>query len=991
VILCFCRFPCLSLSTHSHTLHFFSVTRHCDCAGKVFLSDNFSLFPPYAEEQRGRPFRRLCDVILWDLLGPDGVENRNENEVVEEGEDEAVNLLEAVTDLVLERDDMPVDMPVHQPPRFPLPDEARHGPISIRGSQTRFDLDWEYVPGEAPVPLQNAVNELREFDEAGRHFRVTLDGVNLRQGVGGNAGRRWTVRDSHNRAGPPNAYFGMDDMNQAGVTGQILVEAVDELNEQLEAAAEFHGRAGPVVRITTGSVKVFTQRYWAQQYHRDDQFFQNHRDSIERGEGIIGLNFGGVSTLKFKHGQRRPMDDWEFELDREYLGYTYMSPCARLLCHAVTYADGELAAQQRELEEEQQEQEQEQEQQEQQQPEQQQQQQPQQPQQQQQGADAVGGVEDEDDENARGVSVVYLFKVSVREGYWRDKGPEWHATFNRAIVAFLVSFWLDRQLQRPQGGGGGEDDDGGGGGGGGDDGNQPQQVQPPGAGGEDAGGENDDNDGLVPLNQLPRNPFNPPSEEDIRNLLRAFGHNQHQVIEPMSKSQRLQRLSEQHQARFNKARAVKRENEETCSTCCTNKDRLTAFRDGNKQCIACLDQNQQWHQARFNKAHAVKRENEETCTNCCKNKDRQTCFRKGNTMCIECLDQNQQWHQARFNDARAVKRENEETCTKCCTNKDRQTCFRKGNTWCNACLDKREQTHQEKFNKAHAVKLESQETCTKCCTNKDRQICFRDGNVWCNACLDAREQSNQERFNKAHAVKLESQETCTQCYTNKDRQICFRNGNSRCNACLDVTFNNARATKEESEETCTRCCTNKDRQTCFRNGNALCIACLDTNQQKHQEKINKARATKEESEETCTQCCTNKDRLTAFRNGNALCIACLDTNQQRHQERINKARATKEESEETCTRCGESKDRQTFFRKGNASCNACLDKMKERKKMRSTQAVLEGKLRCAGRCGKIKDMSAFDGTHKTCKDCLEKQRRDRAQTSSAKKKKARTK
>jgi len=942
VILCFCRFPCLSLSTHSHTLHFFSVTRHCDCAGKVFLSDNFSLFPPYAEEQRGRPFRRLCDVILWDLLGPDGVENRNENEVVEEGEDEAVNLLEAVTDLVLERDDMPVDMPVHQPPRFPLPDEARHGPISIRGSQTRFDLDWEYVPGEAPVPLQNAVNELREFDEAGRHFRVTLDGVNLRQGVGGNAGRRWTVRDSHNRAGPPNAYFGMDDMNQAGVTGQILVEAVDELNEQLEAAAEFHGRAGPVVRITTGSVKVFTQRYWAQQYHRDDQFFQNHRDSIERGEGIIGLNFGGVSTLKFKHGQRRPMDDWEFELDREYLGYTYMSPCARLLCHAVTYADGELAAQQRELEEEQQEQEQEQEQQEQQQPEQQQQQQPQQPQQQQQGADAVGGVEDEDDENARGVSVVYLFKVSVREGYWRDKGPEWHATFNRAIVAFLVSFWLDRQLQRPQGGGGGEDDDGGGGGGGGDDGNQPQQVQPPGAGGEDAGGENDDNDGLVPLNQLPRNPFNPPSEEDIRNLLRAFGHNQHQVIEPMSKSQRLQRLSEQHQARFNKARAVKRENEETCSTCCTNKDRLTAFRDGNKQCIACLDQNQQWHQARFN-------------------------------------------------DARAVKRENEETCTKCCTNKDRQTCFRKGNTWCNACLDKREQTHQEKFNKAHAVKLESQETCTKCCTNKDRQICFRDGNVWCNACLDAREQSNQERFNKAHAVKLESQETCTQCYTNKDRQICFRNGNSRCNACLDVTFNNARATKEESEETCTRCCTNKDRQTCFRNGNALCIACLDTNQQKHQEKINKARATKEESEETCTQCCTNKDRLTAFRNGNALCIACLDTNQQRHQERINKARATKEESEETCTRCGESKDRQTFFRKGNASCNACLDKMKERKKMRSTQAVLEGKLRCAGRCGKIKDMSAFDGTHKTCKDCLEKQRRDRAQTSSAKKKKARTK
>ena len=942
MILCFCRFPCLSLSTHSHTLHFFSVTRHCDCAGKVFLSDNFSLFPPYAEEQRGRPFRRLCDVILWDLLGPDGVENRNENEVVEEGEDEAVNLLEAVTDLVLERDDMPVDMPVHQPPRFPLPDEARHGPISIRGSQTRFDLDWEYVPGEAPVPLQNAVNELREFDEAGRHFRVTLDGVNLRQGVGGNAGRRWTVRDSHNRAGPPNAYFGMDDMNQAGVTGQILVEAVDELNEQLEAAAEFHGRAGPVVRITTGSVKVFTQRYWAQQYHRDDQFFQNHRDSIERGEGIIGLNFGGVSTLKFKHGQRRPMDDWEFELDREYLGYTYMSPCARLLCHAVTYADGELAAQQRELEEEQQEQEQEQEQQEQQQPEQQQQQQPQQPQQQQQGADAVGGVEDEDDENARGVSVVYLFKVSVREGYWRDKGPEWHATFNRAIVAFLVSFWLDRQLQRPQGGGGGEDDDGGGGGGGGDDGNQPQQVQPPGAGGEDAGGENDDNDGLVPLNQLPRNPFNPPSEEDIRNLLRAFGHNQHQVIEPMSKSQRLQRLSEQHQARFNKARAVKRENEETCSTCCTNKDRLTAFRDGNKQCIACLDQNQQWHQARFN-------------------------------------------------DARAVKRENEETCTKCCTNKDRQTCFRKGNTWCNACLDKREQTHQEKFNKAHAVKLESQETCTKCCTNKDRQICFRDGNVWCNACLDAREQSNQERFNKAHAVKLESQETCTQCYTNKDRQICFRNGNSRCNACLDVTFNNARATKEESEETCTRCCTNKDRQTCFRNGNALCIACLDTNQQKHQEKINKARATKEESEETCTQCCTNKDRLTAFRNGNALCIACLDTNQQRHQERINKARATKEESEETCTRCGESKDRQTFFRKGNASCNACLDKMKERKKMRSTQAVLEGKLRCAGRCGKIKDMSAFDGTHKTCKDCLEKQRRDRAQTSSAKKKKARTK
>jgi hypothetical protein len=143
-------------------------------------------------------------------------------------------------------------------------------------------------------------------------------------------------------------------------------------------------------------------------------------------------------------------------------------------------------------------------------------------QQQQQGADAAGGVEDEDDENARGVSVVYLFTVSVREGYWRDKGPEWHATFNRAVVAFLVSFWLDRQLQRPQGGGGGEDDDDGGGGGGGDDGNQPQQVQPPGAGGEDGGGENDDNDGLVPLNQLPRNPFNPPSEEDIRNLRQDY-------------------------------------------------------------------------------------------------------------------------------------------------------------------------------------------------------------------------------------------------------------------------------------------------------------------------------------------------------------------------------------------------------------------------------------------------------------------------------------
>ena len=343
------------LSFSSPLSTFFSVTRRCDCAGKVFFSDNFSLFPPHAEEQRGRPFRRICDVILRDLFGPDGVEDRNEDEVVEEGEDETINLLEAVTDLVLDRDDMPVDMPVHQPPGFPLPDEARHGPISIRGSQTRFDLDWEYVLGEAPVPLQNAVNELREFDEAGRHFPVTLDGVNLRQGVDGNVGRRWTVRDNNNRTAPPNAYFGMDDMSQAGVTGRILLDAVNELNEQLEAAAEFHGRAGPVVRITPGSVRMFTKMYWAQKYHRDDQFFQNHRDSIERGEGIIGLNFGGVSTLKFKHRQHRPMDDWEFELDREYLGYTYMSPCARLLRHAVTYADGELAAQQ-EFEQEQQEQ-----------------------------------------------------------------------------------------------------------------------------------------------------------------------------------------------------------------------------------------------------------------------------------------------------------------------------------------------------------------------------------------------------------------------------------------------------------------------------------------------------------------------------------------------------------------------------------------------------------------------------------------------------------
>jgi hypothetical protein len=580
---------------------FFSVTRRCDCAGKVFFSDNFSLFPPHAEEVRGRPFRRFCDVILWEGFGPHGIEDRNEDEDVDEGADETINLLEAVTDLVLNRDDMPVNMPVHQPPRCPLPDEAMHGPISIRGSQANFDIDWEYVPGGALVPLQNAVNELREFDEAGRLFPVTLDGVNFRQGVDGNAGRSWTVRDNNNRTVPPNAYFGMADMDQAGVTGQILVDGVDELNEQLEAAAEHHGRAGPVVRITPGSVKVFTQRYWGQKYHRDDEFFRIHRDSIERGEGIISLNFGGVSTLKFRHRQLHPMDDWEFELDREYLGYTYMSPCARLMRHAVTYADGERAAQQQELEQEQ-------EQQQPQQPQQQeqQQQQQQQPQQQQQGADAAGGVEDEDDENARGVSVVYLFTVSVREGYWRDKGPEWHASLNRAVVAFLVSFWLDRQLQRPQGGGGGEDDDDGGGGGGGDDGNQPQQVQPPGAGGEDGGGENDDNDGLVPLNQLPRNPFNPPSEEDIRNLSRGLGHNQHQVIEPMSRSQRLQRLLEQeqqlHQKRFNKDRATKQESEETCTRCYENKDRQTCFRDGNKWCNDCLDAKKQWHQAKKKKA-----------------------------------------------------------------------------------------------------------------------------------------------------------------------------------------------------------------------------------------------------------------------------------------------------------------------------------------------------------------------------------------------------
>jgi len=725
---------------------FFSVTRRCDCAGKVFFSDNFSLFPLHAEEVRGRPFRRVCDVILREGFGPNGIEDRNEDEDVEEGEDETINLLEAVTDLVLDRDDMPVDMPVHQP-RFPLPDEARHGPISIRGSQTRFDLDWVYVLGEAPVPLQNAVNELREFDEAGRHFPVTLDGVNIRQGVGGNAGRRWTVRNSHNGAGPPNAYFGMADMNQAGVTGRILVDAVNELNEHLEAAAEFHRRAGPVVRITPGSVKVFTQRYWAQRYHRDDAFFRNHRDSIERGEGIISLNFGGVSTLKFHHRQHRPIPDWDFELDREYLGYTYMSPCARLLRHAVTYADGELAAQQRELEQEQQEQEQEQQEQQPQQP---QQQQPQQPQQQQQGADAAGGVEDEDDENARGVSVVYLFTVSVREGYWRDKGPEWHATFNRAVVAFLVSFWLDRQLQRPQGGGGGEDDDDGGGGGGGDDGNQPQQVQPPGAGGEDGGGENDDNDGLVPLNQLPRNPFNPPSEEDIRNLFRLFGHNQHQVIEHMSRSQRLQSVQQSRQERFNKAHAVKQESEETCTKCCENKDRQTCFRDGNKWCIACSEQVQQSHQEIFNKARAVKQESEETCTRCIENKDRQTCFRDGNAWCIACLDQHQQSHQERFNNARATKEESEETCTKCCENKDRQTCFRNGNKCCNACIDQRQQLHQKRFNNARATKEESEETCTRCCENKDRQTCFRDGNKWCIDCL---EENRQRKVRLSSAKK----------------------------------------------------------------------------------------------------------------------------------------------------------------------------------------------------------------------------------------------
>jgi hypothetical protein len=101
------------------------------------------------------------------------------------------------------------------------------------------------------------------------------------------------------------------------------------------------------------------------------------------------------------------------------------------------------------------------------------------------------------------------------------------------------------------------------------------------------------------------------------------------------------------------------------------------------------DQHQQWHQERFNKAHAVKQESEETCTRCCENKDRQTCFRDGNAWCIACLDQVQQWHQERLNNARATKEESEQTCTRCCENKDRQTCFRDGNAWCIACLDQR--------------------------------------------------------------------------------------------------------------------------------------------------------------------------------------------------------------------------------------------------------------------------------------------------------------
>ena len=523
-------------------------------------------------------------------------------------------------------EDLQLDMGGEADAFMELLNHENLGPIIMSAAGLDFtDFNYSFGPGMPPVPLQDFVDHLRNFDQNNNEFRLTFEGVDLEeQGVGA----LWYFFNN-DRKNPPNRYFLNRNMARASQTGNDFVhDGVNEINAGLQQFAQQHGQAEPIFTVRASHVHMFTIDNWAQAYHRDHGHFEGHRRSILNGEGIVSINMGGVSTITFKYTDENE-DTWEFEFPRGWASYSYMSPLARTFRHAITYDDGRAAAAAAQQQQPQPPAAQ---------PPPPQQQQPQPPaaqppppqqQQQQQGQQQQG---QQQQQQQRGVSIVYLFNLKVRDD-WRDAGADWMRSAVRIFVAYLMNYWLDRQYQRPQQGGGG------GGGGGGDDDNAVERL---------------------PLADLPESAFNPPSR-DVIERLPPHRRNPLTHAQGRERDNRRARERQRHEERLNDALGRADDGERPCHSCYEIKNAVEDFTGDNVWCDECIRRVRKRHEERFNDALGRADDGERPCSECCVIKNAVEDFTGDNVKCDECSDKNRLYQRKRRKCFESLRQEEEAT------------------------------------------------------------------------------------------------------------------------------------------------------------------------------------------------------------------------------------------------------------------------------------------------------------------------------------------